>query len=371
MIEVSSLAELDAIRYDLDGDGFSDDPRYADAFQGALPEMSCAAGWCTGYELVNNLDFDTNGNGAADAGDTYWNGGSGWLPIGDEQEGFTAVFEGNGYTIGNLYINRNSRFVGLFGLVRYGGIIGRVGLVSAEVRSEGNNVGSLAGLSQGSISDSYATGKVVGWGWDTGGLVGANVGTILGSHASVSVTGGRGVYIGGLVGQNAPYAMIASSYATGDVSSGGESVGGLVGGSNGGGLIIASYATGSVTGEEDVGGLVGTNFNARVVASYATGRVLTLQPGEPTGGGLVGRNSELGQVIDSYWSPKTARQSSSDGGESKTMQELQSPTGYTGIYAYWDVDVNNDGNLDDPWDFGTSTQYPVLRYGTLSPAAQR
>ena len=49
--------------------------------------------------------------------------------------------------------------------------------------------------------------------------------------------------------------------------------------------------------------------------------------------------------------------------------QLQEPTGYTGtIYANWNSDVDGDpttgdadGN-DDPWDFGTSSQYPVLKY---------
>ena len=126
-----------------------------------------------------------------------------------------------------------------------------------------------------------------------------------------------------------------------------------------------------MSGAEDVGGLVGNNFNARIITSYATGRVYTVPPGEPTGGGLVGKNSERGQVIDSYWNPEAAGQSASDGGESKTMSELVSPTGYTGIYANWNLDVDGDGKLDDPWDFGTPAQYPVLKYGTLDPAAQR
>ena len=35
--------------------------------------------------------------------------------------------------------------------------------------------------------------------------------------------------------------------------------------------------------------------------------------------------------------------------------------GYTGIYADWNVDVDGDGNADDPWSFGTSSEYPTLR----------
>ncbi len=372
LIEVSNLAQLDAIRYDLDGDGSSNSPLYAVAFPGALPDMGCDASWCSGYELVRDLDLDTNRNGVADKGDAYWNGGRGWLPIGDNRQGgFTAVFRGNGHTVANLYIRRSSQSVGLFGLVRYEGIVDGVGVVSAYVAGYDSNVGALAGLSEGQIINSYATGTVAGWGQNVGGLAGANAGLILGSHADVDVSSRNGTYTGGLVGQNTPDAVISASYAVGDVASAGNSVGGLVGGGNGDSLIIASYATGKVTGKADVGGLVGYNFNAVVAISYATGPVLTLQWREPTGGGLVGRNSEHGWVGDSYWTPETTRRSNSSGGESKSKEELQSPTGYDGIYANWNMDVDGDGNADDPWDFGTSRQYPVLKYGVLIPVAQR
>ena len=39
---------------------------------------------------------------------------------------------------------------------------------------------------------------------------------------------------------------------------------------------------------------------------------------------------------------------------------MQSPTGYTGIYASWNIDLDGDGNSDNPWVFGTSSQYPTL-----------
>ena len=66
-------------------------------------------------ELVTDLDFDANGNGEVNTGDTYWNDGSGWLPIGArsvtfgsrENKPFLASFHGNDHTISNLYIARN------------------------------------------------------------------------------------------------------------------------------------------------------------------------------------------------------------------------------------------------------------------------
>lgn len=72
LIEVANLAQLDAIRHDLDGDGSptpANPDTYAAAFPGAAAGMGCPElSGCTGYELVSNLDFDTNGNGRTDSG---------------------------------------------------------------------------------------------------------------------------------------------------------------------------------------------------------------------------------------------------------------------------------------------------------------
>ena len=40
---------------------------------------------------------------------------------------------------------------------------------------------------------------------------------------------------------------------------------------------------------------------------------------------------------------------------------MQEPTGYTGLYQLWNVDLDGDDSDDDPWHFGTTSQYPVLR----------
>ena len=417
LIEVSNLAQLNAIRWDSDGDGTilrrDDEAGYSNAFPGALDDMGCPDNGCTGYELVANLDFDTNGNGQADAGDTYWNDGAGWEPM-----ELGSTFDGGGYTISNLYIDRSEEDdVGLFGSPFQGRIRG-VGLISADVTG-GNEVGGLVGDGHGiQITDSYVTGTISGED-DIGGLIGDSFeATITDSYATAMVSGAS--FVGGLIGDGHNDA-ISNSYATGAVVGSGDEVGGLVGDSfsgtitssyaagnvsgegSVGGLIgdshtdavTASYATGSATGTEDeVGGLVGNSFSGTITASYSTGDVSgndsvggligaslsdTINASYATGG-VSGDRDEVGGLIGdqfgitisaSYWDTQTTGQSSSDGGQGKTTAELQSPTGYTGIFATWNTDLDADGSNDDPWDFGTSTQYPVLNYGTLSVAGQR
>ena len=393
LIEVSSLAQLAAISADLNGDGVSPAPAYAAAFPDAMAGMGCPDAGCTGYELVADLDFDSNGNGEADAGDAYWNDGAGWVPIGNDGHEFTADFDGNNHTIANLYINRSgASYAGLFGYTS-GSSIKQVGIVSATV-SGGYVVGGLVGSGYASaISGSYATGNVSG-DEHIGGLVGySRYYTISGSYATGSVSGrdyvgglvGRSFsgaisgswatgnvsgddYVGGLVG-NSQDGTINGSYATGTVSGSGDNIGGLVGHSFNI-PITASYATGSVAGSgNDIGGLVGRNVWGSITASYAAGQVST-SGGTFYIGGLVGYD-EGGTITASYWDTQASGQAGSYGGVGKTTAELQSPAGYTGIYAEWNLDLDGDNTADDPWDFGDSRQYPALKYGGMDVERQR
>ena len=87
---MNNLAQLNAIRWDLNADGVvaaADQANYTAAFPGAVAGMGCAQGAtaaaCAGYELLSDLDFDTDGDGdvdAADSGGLYWNGRLGLEP---------------------------------------------------------------------------------------------------------------------------------------------------------------------------------------------------------------------------------------------------------------------------------------------------
>ena len=578
LIEIDDLMQLDAIRWDPDGDGISDNADYAVAFSDADTGTLCSVASCAGYELTANLDFDTNGNGEADEGDVYWNGGGGWIPIGETNNPFDTIFEGGGHTISNLYLRRSPN-VGLFGVLGAGSTVSGVGLEDASVEASGlgaagalagighgviedsfadgliagcvdqigglvglnhgsiensrsavdvdsarrtssgalgsrwrtcyasggglvgensgtianshstsvvsgftDHFGGLAGVNSGSISDSYAagsvtgkdcpgectadvgglvggneiggeitnsyaTGVVSGVGDNFGGLAGVNSGVVAASYATGSVNGkgfaifgnvgglvgtneiegnitnsyatggvtGQGDNFGGLAGVNS--GVVAASYATGSVSANGfANVGGLVGVNETEGKIITSYATGGVSGQgdnfgglagvnsgviaasyaagnvsgngfADVGGLVGDNqYTGVITAVYAMGAVsgradrhgglIGLNRGVVTvcfstgevpqdGGGLIERNGDDGAVTNCYWDTETSGQTESAGGDAKTTAELQSPTGYAGPYADWNVDLDGDGSSDDPWKFGSATEYPVLNLGIL------
>ena len=380
-------------------------PYYTAYPMGALG-MGCPSEGCKGYELTKDLDFDTDDDGDVDSDDDYWNGGDGWAPIGDADAPFTADFMGNRHTVSNLFIDRhNEDEVGLFGTVDSSRISG-VNLAGADVTGR-HAVGSLRGNSiYGTVIDSHATGQVSGQD-EVGGLVGRTWGTVWYSSAAVNVSGNDAV--GGLVGHQILNDTVAS-YATGNVE-GINAVGGLVGAvSDVSHVIEASYATGNVSGtgarltDSDsgfiicdfvggftpsgpvetttstgggVGGLVGSSCGW-IEVSYATGAV----SGTTAVGGLVG-SGRFARAQSSYWNLETSgvrvgvgEDDANDNGVidgterlrlgvgGKTTAELQTPTDYTGIYEAWNVELGDpifdDGELDDPWDFGTTTQYPVL-----------
>ena len=292
LIEVTTVAQLNAIRWDLNGDGAvdpgGDAASYGEAFPNAMvsPLMGCAATGCVGYELTANLDL-------ASAGDSV----TGWEPIGGASSVFTATFDGGalGFTVSNLTIDNSSLDrVGLFGQTGPGSVIRNVTLEDVNVTGY-TSTGALVGRNAGSIIDSSATGAVSGT-ENTGGLVGAIVhpgSFIVSSTAGVQVTGGAaGLFIGGLAGFNS--GLIIDSHATGDVT-GVKWVGGLVGsnfGSGGVNRISGSTAGGAVTGTGNlVGGLVGWN-NGPISSSHATGDV----DGVRWVGGLVGSNFGAGGV---------------------------------------------------------------------------
>ena len=260
------------------------------------------------------------------------------------------------------------------GSIRVGGLAGRNGgtisfsHATGAVSGSRNSVGGLAGVntSDGTISGSHATGAVMGSSL-VGGLAGSNSsgGTIIASYATGTVTGSSfSTYVGGLAGSS--NGTISTSYATGAVM-GHDQVGGLVGSNFG--SIGGSYATGAVSGGSNVGGLIGRNSGVRLVgASYAVGRV----SGDANVGGLIGSNT--GQVTAGFWDSQTSGQGTGVGdGEptgavGKTTAELQGPTGYTGIYSAWLIDLDDADRDRDPetgidqfWDFGTSSQYPALK----------
>jgi len=212
-----------------------------------------------------------------------------WIPIGNNDNQFRGIFDGNGYVVSGVYINNSDNFQGFFGRIA-SGTIKNFGIVASYIKG-GGDTGGLVGYnnSSGTISNSYYTGIVEGT-RAIGGLVGYNNGEITGSYSSCTVIGDT--LVGGLVGVNES-SNISDSYSIGEVT-GKLQIGGLVG-RNESGKISDSYSTSKIAGESHVGGLVGTNWNGTISNGYSTGTVM----GNRGIGGLVGGN-ENGKINGCY-----------------------------------------------------------------------
>jgi len=288
--------------------------------------------------LMNDLNSTTPGyTGLASP---TANNGTGWEPIGRGAwttgpslfgEIFKGSFDGQGHEIRDLFISGSGEpEAGLFGCVGREGIIRNLGVVNATLTFsldvEGlvrlnedtvdsldvapiSAVGILVGFSMGSVSDSYASGAMIG-DVNIGGLVGENTGTVTNCYATGNVTGGGNV--GGLVGKNGAF-----TYA---------------------GTVSNSYSTGSVTGDADVGGLVGMN--------------------EGSGAGV----NFHGTVSNSFWDTETSGQATSDGGIGKNTTEMQDIAIFSG--AGWNITAValNETNPAYIWNIVNNVTYPFLSW---------
>ncbi|MBW2992621.1 thrombospondin type 3 repeat-containing protein, partial [Candidatus Woesearchaeota archaeon] len=243
---------------------------------------------------------------------------------------FAGTFDGQGYTITGLYINRPStNNVGLFGYTNGAITINNIGLVDVNITGA-VSVGGLVGSSSATFNNSYATGTVTGTN-NVGGLVGYTSADIYNSYASVTVTGNNNV--GGLVG----FAEYLASRP----------------------LINDSYASGTVNGNNLVGGLIGYAYSASVANSFAAGTV----NGNSQVGGLIGHNYDP-NILNSYWDVCRTNQNNCCG--YGTCTNCYGKNTCTNLDTNYFYNVSNEPMVNwsyPPWNSSCSatTGYPTLQ----------
>jgi hypothetical protein len=237
-----------------------------------------------------------------------------------KQSPVSTIFEGNVEGLGNTISNLSTHGDGLFFEIDWGASVSNLRLrnVNVDQAKDGHdNVGGLAGTSNGALYGDETSGKVAAWAspQGAGGLVGSGIGSITNCSSAATVRtrlvegedyGAQ--YIGGLVGIFS--GPITDSFATGDVNVGSltQNAGGLVGQSEG--PIRHSHATGNISGLPlggEMGGLVGSQ-SSPIIDSYATGnvRLAPIAQGSRVGGLVGSTNSSItrsfatGNVEHSY-----------------------------------------------------------------------
>ncbi len=267
-------------------------------------------------------------------------------------------------TISNCYANSSVSGLGLYGV---GVLVGENGGLIMNCHTAGsilagNTVGGLVGKNNkdGTISNCISLSMVSGNN-NVGGVAGSNGGVVSNSCSVGSVEGSS--YVGGLMGQNYEDGIISQCYATSNASGSGNHIGGLVGKNSGNATISNCYATGIALGSGEfssyVGGLAGDNEDSSITKCYSIGTV----SGEWNVGGLVGDNS--GTVEYSFWDKQTSGRTNSYGGTGKTTAEMQSKITFTD--AGWDFVGETDNGNNDLWRLcADGVEYPKLWWQFLS-----
>jgi hypothetical protein len=210
-----------------------------------------------------------------------------WAPIAQNfgtTTGYSGTFDGNGHTI-TYAIDSTSYSLGVFGNILSGGTVKNLHVVCNIKSSLSGDayIGAIAGQNMGTIVNCSSSGTINAPACNfVGGIVGQNgrystAGTISGCYSTVAVTGNS--QIGGLVGLMGEIlytnkSTITDSYARGNVTGSNSDIGGLVGYLRSG-TVTNCYAAGTVAGTSNVGGFAGRNNSGTITASYYDSTVFT------------------------------------------------------------------------------------------------
>ncbi len=261
----------------------------------------------------------------------------GFVPIGNNSVQFNGTFNGNDYTIANLFVDKPAQiYIGLFGRT-LNAYIENVNLTSASMTGD-RWVGALAGLSQTTdIANCFSSGLIQGN--DTfGGLMGKIDGSIVSSSSECDVEGGR--VAGGLAG-SITLATVSDCYAEGHVHATGDYSGGLIG-SNNYSTVQRCYSLGHVTGSDKVGGFIGSDYCTLYSPSSITNCVWNTETsGMSTGIGVT--DSEGTYSVNG-----------------KTSTQMREKSTYTSIS--WDFVGETANGSADIWDIGPGSNdgYPFF-----------
>ncbi len=316
------------------------------------------------YLLSNNINASETQNWNPTNSSNPSSDRRGFLPLG-EPISFYGRFDGAGFTIDSLYINRPADInIGLFGETD-DAIITSLNIINADITGE-HNVGALVGHSRRNIiTQTTASGIIRAAGSSAGGLVGLqDNGLIDSSNSTGEVYAGE--YVGGLVGRQRG-GLIISSHSSSKVS-GELIIGGLIGGQEPG-AVQFSYTTGNITGGNRTGGLIGYQENGEVLASYATGIVHRQGTQNTSVGGLIGGQNS-GSIISSYFAGNISANSAQAVGTMVGKHEYETSE-IRGSYAKAKISIagiersdiglvgllptgSSDNVIDSYWDNGNT-----------------
>ena len=362
------------------GDGSSGSPYQISTWQNLYWISQNSGEWNKYYEQTADIDL-----GNATPAISTWDSNQGWTPIGNNSLNFTGHYDGCGYAIDDIYINRSSssKYLGVFGLIN-GATIENLAATNVNINDSnyggGQYSGGLIGYSNlSAINDCYTTGSVTCRSGSIGGLLGSCISTNVNDCYSTASVEGNGA-VGGLIGGCFNTQTINRSYSTGGVTGTGTyDVGGFIGSIYTNVTVNNCYSRGNATSSSArVGGFIGTiaGNNEEVNNCYSTGSA----SGSGEVGGFIGRNDEYSSNIsNSFWDTNTSGTSTgigvgnTSGPTGKTTTQMKDIATFTdtdtpGLSTAWDFETNpnDDAANNDYWDMDNSETinngYPFLSW---------
>lgn len=365
-----------------------------------------AAQWASGKYYLQTADID------ASATSTWFSDGAGGYygfpciggnssAVGNHVSGtFAANYNGQGFSISNLYIKRGPDFVALFG---YAGtaVFRNIKLVNPVVNVQGssNFQGRAIFMASGTatLDNVHITGGQLnanltyGYAGSMLGRTGAVTVTNCTSSAAVSSPGNNGFYVGGFIGSPDAASTFTDCAFTGSVSAAGGYVGGFVGQiSNNSIHFNRCYSTANVSANYAAGGFSGTVNGGSFTDCFATGNVSAnagtaggfaaynlggtctftrcYATGSVTGSSSGGFNAVAGThtYTSCFWDTETSGKALAFGSGTnanvvgKTTAQMK--TGSTFTDAGWDFYGESTNGTNDYWllDASLNSGYPLL-----------
>ncbi|MEY4589286.1 MAG: hypothetical protein RL497_1362 [Pseudomonadota bacterium] len=344
LVEISSLAQLNAIRFDIAGHGRA-------LKQGTTDSTGCPkvivnglnTARCQGYELKQNLDFDTDQDGRITRADAYNTDNKGWValsgiappPLKGDPVPFSGIFDGQGFAIRNLTsINGQGLFYSLLNAQ-----VKRLVLDGPLMNIQGSSSHTVGAVASQALQSQLS--EIVVTGWLRGDLVGGLVGNAYSTHFNAVVSTARieGYNTaGGIAGRLDKDSSIRNALSSGWLSS---DPSGVIG-------TPASFVAGGLSTDE---GALYTSLSSRH---------LDIKGGIYSGTAPSPRSLNATYFV-SDWVANSAKERGA-----ATLAQLQCGTqssvsrcAGTLLYDGWEKILDSNGQ--PYWDFGSSTELPGLR----------
>jgi hypothetical protein len=255
----------------LNGSGTQEDPYIISSYEDLLFLSNTTNLWTKSKYFIQTNDIDASLTYNQGIDDENF-----FSPIGSVDDPFNGTYDGQGYSISNLYIHKTTSFAGIFGKIQNASI-SNLHVVNADFYSLRYSGGIVAYASDSSVSNCSSSGNITAYAQNvsySAGIIGActNNCRVMNSYSTAHVSGYKG--IGGITNIFSCTLELANCYFTGSLE-------GQIG----------------IANQIGIGGLIGIMYSENDISlrdSYVTA---SISANELTSAGMIIGYSESPQDI--------------------------------------------------------------------------